>query len=202
MRHHFHRCPNLRVVTADASDLHGARRSGSMALDELCLAKDLTSCVGLVECDVLVPAQKRTLLVARATRLREEDGHASVLSGAANGAGHWLSELRRDLLQDRERIVAGNRRLELEIAELQGVGRDGGADEADRGDAAAELLFDDALEKLQVRRLDAIDRALEAMERGSFGRCTGCDGAIDANRLRALPDATLCIDCARAAEAQ
>ena len=67
MRHHFHRCGNLRVLTLEARDLSHARRGGAQVLEELCEARRLAPCVGLVECDVLSPAQKRDLLVARVT---------------------------------------------------------------------------------------------------------------------------------------
>ena len=200
MRHHFHRCPNLRVLTADASDLHGGRRHGSVALDELCEAKRLEPCLGLEECDVLAPAQKRTLLVARATRLREEDGGPGELSGRRRHESELLASLRRELVAERQRLVQDNRRIESEISDLMDVGRDSFSDLVDRGDAAAAMRFDDALEKLSIRRLDAIDRALDAMERGSFGVCTACGDDIELPRLRAIPDAALCITCARSAE--
>ena len=202
MRHHFHRCPNLRVVTADASDLNGGRRKGSVALDELCEAKRLAPCLGLVECDVLTPPQKRTLLVARATQLREEDGGGSELAGGARSEEAFFRELRDELVAERARIVNENQRIETEVASLLDVGRDGNADEADRGDAAAALRFDDALERLSVQRLDAIDRALDAMTRGVFGSCARCGDRIERDRLRAMPDAALCIECSRDAEAR
>jgi len=200
MRHHFHRCPNLRVVTADASELHGGRRGGSVALDELCEAKRLEPCMGLEECDILAPGQKRTLLVARATQLRAEQGGTSALAGAGGPQHALRAELRSGLLRERERIVAENQRIESEMDVLMDEGRDGTSDVVDRGDAAAALRFDDALEKLSIQRLDAIDRALVAMEHGTFGVCRECDEEIDAERLRAIPDASLCIDCARSAE--
>ena len=202
MRHHFHRCPNLRVLTADASELNGSRRHGHIALDELCDAKGLSPCIGLVECDILVPSQRRTLLVSRATRMREEDGGASILTGSARHAATLMSDLRRELLAERERMVTENLRIEAEVATLLDVGRDENADEADRGDAAAQLRFDDALERLSVRRLDAIDRALDAMDQGTFGVCRQCEEPIEPDRLRAVPDALLCISCARALELQ
>lgn len=200
MRHHFHRCPNLRVLTADASDLNGGRRHGSVALDELCEAKHLEPCVGLAECDVLATSQKRTLLVVRATRLRTEEGGPTALSGGVHGAESFLAGLQHELLAERARIVADNRRIDAEVAALFDVGRDGNADPADRGDASAQLRFDDALERLSVRRLDAIDRALDAMVRGAFGICSDCGSRIERDRLRALPDASRCIACARVAE--
>jgi RNA polymerase-binding transcription factor DksA len=202
MRHHFHRCPSLRVITADASELNGARRGGSIALDELCEAKGLVPCMGLLDCDVLAPSQKRTLLVSRATQLRARDGGTSELADGARPGSDLLSDLRRELVAERARIFAENRRIEAEVASLLEVGRDGNADEVDRGDAAAALRFDDALEKLSVRRLDTIDQALDAMERGTFGFCRHCDEAIEPDRLRAVPDASMCITCARRAEAR
>ena len=202
MRHHFHRCPSLRVITADVSELHGARHGGSIALDELCDAKGLIPCMGLLDCDVLAPSQKRTLLVSRATQLRAQEGGESALADGAPRGGALFRELRSELLAERARIVTENRRIEAEVASLLDVGRDENADEVDRGDAAAALRFDDALEKLSVQRLDAIDRALDAMERGSFGRCRVCEASIEPDRLRAVPDASLCIRCARHAEAQ
>ncbi len=202
MRHHFHRCPNLRVVTADASELSGARRHGSFALDELCEVKGLAPCLGLVECDVLAPSQKRNLLVVRATQLREEDGGPTELSGGVRPEEALFAALREELLAERTRIVGENQRIEAEVADLLDVARDGNADEADRGDAAAALRCDDALERLSLRRLDAIDRALDAMARGTFGSCQECEEPIEPGRLRALPDAMLCIGCAREAEAR
>lgn len=200
MRHHFHRCPNLRVVTADASDLRGGRRHGSVALDELCEAKRLTPCLGLVECDVLAPSQKRTLLVTRATQMRAEDGGGSDLAGGSPPEAKVFADLRRELLAERARIVAENERIEVEVASLLDVGRDENADAADRGDAAAALQFDDALERLSIQRLDAIDRALDAISRGVFGVCSRCGDRIEINRLRAVPDTALCIECARDSE--
>jgi len=197
MRHHFHRCPNLRVVTADASDLHGARRHGAVALDELCTAKGLAPCLGLVECDILSPAQKRTLLVTRATQLREEDGAPSPLSGVAHARSAAYAELRRELLAERERLVAENRRLETEMARLDSQKREEVSDEVDRASAENGLRLDAAMERLSVRRLDAIDRALDAMVRGSYGSCRGCGGGIEIERLRTLPDTPLCAGCAR-----
>ena len=68
MRHHFYRCGHLRVLSLDASDLSGARKGGGPILEELCEARRLSPCVGLVDCDVLALARRRRLLAQRATR--------------------------------------------------------------------------------------------------------------------------------------
>jgi len=49
--------------------------------------------------------------------------------------------------------------------------------------------------------LKQIQAALNRLENGSYGECTRCGKAISDERLRALPYASLCIDCARAQEA-
>jgi DnaK suppressor protein len=48
------------------------------------------------------------------------------------------------------------------------------------------------------RLLAEIERALERLARGSFGRCERCQRPIGEPRLRALPWTRLCRDCADA----
>jgi DnaK suppressor protein len=48
--------------------------------------------------------------------------------------------------------------------------------------------------------LDAVNAALQRMDRGDFGTCERCRDAIAPARLRAVPEARLCLDCQRASE--
>ena len=48
--------------------------------------------------------------------------------------------------------------------------------------------------------LDAIDVAIERMERGEYGTCETCEEPIDVARLEVLPTARFCTTCAEAAE--
>lgn len=50
------------------------------------------------------------------------------------------------------------------------------------------------------RELRAIDTALERIEAGTYGECTHCGEQIAEERLKALPYAALCINCAKAEE--
>jgi CBS domain-containing protein/RNA polymerase-binding transcription factor DksA len=50
---------------------------------------------------------------------------------------------------------------------------------------------------LAVRRLEAIDCALEHAAGGRLGTCEVCGGDIAPARLRALPGATTCVGCVR-----
>jgi RNA polymerase-binding transcription factor DksA len=54
----------------------------------------------------------------------------------------------------------------------------------------ARILLDAAR-----RSLDAAERALARAADGSYGVCDRCGAAIGAERLEALPDVTMCIDC-------
>lgn len=53
---------------------------------------------------------------------------------------------------------------------------------------------------LSVRRLEALDRAMDHAAQGRLGVCDSCGEAISAARLRALPGTTVCVACARIAE--
>jgi len=56
-----------------------------------------------------------------------------------------------------------------------------------------------------VGRVDLVDRermrriasALYRLEEGGYGICESCGAEISSERLAAMPDATLCIDCQR-----
>lgn len=198
MRQHFHRCMNLRVVTVEASEQSGDRHGGSVIVDELCDARKLARCVGLVDCDVLTPAQKRDLLGARVTRMREEEGGASALGDLGGERGQEIVELARDLLAEREEIVAENRRLLAEAAAAEDRrGRVAStSEEREFGVGAISMRWDEHLHRLHAGRLDAIDRALDQMRGHGYGVCARCRGLIGVERLRDAPDTHVCAKCA------
>ena len=108
-----------------------------------------------------------------------------------------LDSLIRELTRERERVrkrlaqrLATEKSIETDLREVP-------LDEAERG-ADATLIKDSiALDELAVRRLAAIDEALDRAAQGQLGSCTRCGNAIPIPRLRALPATTLCVACAR-----
>ena len=46
----------------------------------------------------------------------------------------------------------------------------------------------------------ALKQALQRFDAGQYGWCTSCGEAISAQRLQAVPEAALCLDCKSAAE--
>jgi RNA polymerase-binding transcription factor DksA len=199
MRHHFHRCTNLRVLSVDASELSGERHGGGVILDELCEARNLARCVGLAECDVLTDAQKRDLLATRVTRMREEEGGYTALGEVGGERGRTLLDLAREFLDDRQVILDENQRLLVEAAAAEDR-RERTASPSEEAELAASgisMRWDEGLGELQVSRLDAIDRALEAMGGRGYGVCVRCSSLIPIERLREAPDTRVCLDCAR-----
>jgi len=54
--------------------------------------------------------------------------------------------------------------------------------------------------EIVARELGQVERALQRCDEGRYGVCVDCDGRIAPVRLRALPEATRCLRCQRAAE--
>jgi acetoin utilization protein AcuB len=110
-----------------------------------------------------------------------------------------LGALVAELERERERIRT---RLEGRLVaedELEKAMREEILDEAERGADLAEVRAARTLDELALRRLAALDRALDRAAQGMLGSCERCGGVIPVARLRALPGATLCVACARSA---
>jgi RNA polymerase-binding protein DksA len=112
---------------------------------------------------------------------------------------------RIELLKERERVQAAlaNLRdshpgsLDEEVDEVAATS------DNHMGDVATATLgreIDYTLGENSEQILAEIDRALQRIEDGSYGKCTACGKEIPAERLEAYPWASLCIDDARRAE--
>lgn len=68
--------------------------------------------------------------------------------------------------------------------------------EVDEGDPG---LFDREMYRALLttleKKLESVNAALRAIEKGRYGTCERCGNPIDPARLAAKPDATLCLDC-------
>jgi DnaK suppressor protein len=104
-----------------------------------------------------------------------------------------MLEVRRQSLID---DVQGRMREARTAPETSGAG----IDESER----SELDFQDdvnfALLQMKADTLVMIDAALTRLRSGMYGDCTECDQPIAEARLRALPFAVRCKDCAEAQE--
>ncbi len=111
-----------------------------------------------------------------------------------------------DLDEIRHRLLAERREL-LARAVLSSGSSPLAPDERDSDDADAAVTTDmreHAMWLLQDHRqkLELIERTLQRLNDGSYGRCESCGGSISPERLEALPYATQCIACQQRAERQ
>lgn len=68
----------------------------------------------------------------------------------------------------------------------------------DNADDAANNITQNILNILSItskKTLISIDAALRRIEEENFGNCIGCGEEISANRLKAIPWASMCINC-------
>ena len=71
---------------------------------------------------------------------------------------------------------------------------------ADSATATLNREIDSTLEENSEHVLTGINEALDRIDDGTFGTCSGCGKQIAEDRLEAIPYATRCIDCQRLAE--
>lgn len=116
-----------------------------------------------------------------------------------------LAQFKEMLLRKRE-LLSGN----LDILEEQALkkSRQESAGDlstmpihmADIGSDNFEQEFTLGLIESEEEMVKAMDGALERIENGTFGVCTTCEKPIRKARLKAIPRASLCIDCQREEE--
>ena len=107
-----------------------------------------------------------------------------------------IKEVRSTLEQDRERLIAEIAATEEEISHLLREGGEGaGNDQADVGSNTFERDHEMSMAKNSRESLGLVEGALARIDRGSYGVCESCGGAIGKMRLQAFPRATLCLEC-------
>jgi RNA polymerase-binding protein DksA len=108
-----------------------------------------------------------------------------------------LTTERKDLSAQLEQIDAiSGQGTQSEITGEVGLDEDF----ADAGSATFDRERDFSIRNNIRDLIDQIDRALTRIGEGSYGSCERCGQPIDAARLKALPHASLCLDCKRREE--
>lgn len=102
-------------------------------------------------------------------------------------------------------LVAERARLENEIAEYEREGQETLSDVsgennyrdhmADQGSATFARELDKTLEENARQSLARVQAALARIESGEYGVCRRCKAEIPLERLKAVPDAELCVSC-------
>ncbi|MEM7263004.1 MAG: TraR/DksA family transcriptional regulator [Planctomycetota bacterium] len=101
----------------------------------------------------------------------------------------WLILRLRSLVQD---VRANMDELQVDghhLADLEELASDVSAD---------GVVFEQF--RSSADEIEQIERALDRLEQGEYGRCEDCETEITAERLEAIPYTSHCIDCKRRAE--
>jgi DnaK suppressor protein len=105
--------------------------------------------------------------------------------------------LKRELLnQERERVISKLTRLHNTLQSKIDPDSDDGASDLEEHENAMALIPG------LNGRLEAIDQALQRVERGTYGFCEHCGEPIDPARLEAVPEAAFCVRCKTVVERQ
>jgi len=102
-------------------------------------------------------------------------------------------QIRRKLISKRDEIEGRLKKVDQDILHSNG------APNPDSGEQAIERENDDVLEALgglARSELEKINTALARIEQNEYGICTLCKKAISTERIKAIPYADRCINCA------
>jgi DnaK suppressor protein len=105
-----------------------------------------------------------------------------------------LDTVKEELRKRRERLLETTRRAAAEYQSLRSAERD---PEHEEGAQSEYEQFNLArLGEEQRREIQQITAAITRIDAGEYGVCGDCGDDIDPRRLKALPYAVLCADCA------
>ncbi len=110
------------------------------------------------------------------------------------------SGVREALESELARLTSHLRSMEesaRQVREEEGSGPGFGKRVGDFTTEALEATNNQAVARNLQRSANEVRRAIEKVDEGTYGFCDLCRRPIGAERLEALPSATLCIDCRR-----
>ena len=139
------------------------------------------------------PAKKKASTAKKAAK---KAAPAKKRSGALDP---FHAEMREALLEERATYTTQAEILQAEAEQLAAEREPGDVqfdEESGEGDSlAVERERDLALSAQARAAVEEIDAALERIEDGTYGVCAQCGKNIPKERLRALPQAALCVQC-------
>ncbi len=109
-----------------------------------------------------------------------------------------LDEMKARLQRRRDELLEATHRTERDIDLLRSAEHDPELEEGSQLEQEQSRLSQ--LGEIELGELAQIDAALRRVELGRYGSCRDCGAGIEPKRLRALPFALDCADCAGARE--
>lgn len=111
--------------------------------------------------------------------------------------GNTIETLRERLLLARREALLGLGIAEDDLSWIE-QNREIELEERAQDEAASDVLA--RREERDYRKVREIQDALDRISEGTYGTCVGCGEGIPPERLLALPEASMCADCAEEAE--
>ena len=115
-----------------------------------------------------------------------------------------LKQFRQQLITERNKLASEIRSIAHDTAKTP---RDASGDLSAYTLHMADMAADTYERELSMNIISSeqallyqVDDALKRLEEGAFGLCQTCSKAITMSRLKAVPYASLCIECQRAKE--
>lgn len=108
-----------------------------------------------------------------------------------------FDDIRTTLLAQRRELIA---KIGREEADLHWFDEHVDSELVEEGQEGALALVLERLDEHDRAHVLAIDRALDRIRRGDYGRCLACGNSIGTARLRAVPTTDHCRRCAAMAE--
>lgn len=105
-----------------------------------------------------------------------------------------------------QRLVEEKKELEQQLknvnleSPIQGAQRSLDAESVDEGEETVKMTRTSAIALVLQRTLRSIKISLKKAKHGSYGICDRCGKSIDPARLKAMPNASYCLECAKIVE--
>ena len=111
----------------------------------------------------------------------------------------FTQEMQERLLAERDELL---KKLDNEGDDFRNEAQasSGRGDSSDLASDEGSYRKMEALNAMDARKLKAIENALNRISDGRYGYCLQCGKKIPEGRLRAIPEAVLCVDCKSASE--
>jgi DnaK suppressor protein len=108
-----------------------------------------------------------------------------------------LEELKQKLINEKARLENDLSRIGKKVGneDYETSFDDLGRDKEDNASEVDEYSDNVAVEDNLEKHLKEVDAALERMEKGTYGICENCGKEIEIERLKAYPEARICLTC-------
>jgi RNA polymerase-binding protein DksA len=142
------------------------------------------------------PSSTRRRAPAHTAAAAGERVETAPVPPATDWTAEELAEVRTDLGEQLTKLRSDYDRAIADLHNLQRSSNDGaGDDQADAGSKTFEREQELSIANNRRDLMTQVERALERLDKGTYGRCESCSQPIPKPRLQAFPSATLCVKC-------